>query len=112
MDIEVINDEGLCHTQVEGELTIYTVTNYRQAFLEQSQGCHGVKIDLAGVTEIDTAGVQLLVALRQHLIGTESGLQLCNPSESVQEALELTRLANEFAVSYGGNDECTGRDFL
>jgi len=97
MDIDVINDEGLCRTQVEGELTIYTVANYRQAFLEQSRGCDGVTIDLAGVTEIDTAGVQLLVALRQHLIGTESGLQLCNPSESVQEALELTRLVDQFA---------------
>jgi len=99
MDIEVINDEGLCRTQVEGELTIYTVANYRQAFLEQSRGCNGMKMDLAGVTEIDTAGVQLLVALRQHLIGTESGLQLCNSSESVQEALELTRLAGQFASS-------------
>ena len=101
MSIEVINEEGLCHIGVEGELTIYTVPNYRQTFLEQSQGCHGVKIDLAGVTEIDTAGVQFLVALRQHLTGTESGLQLCNPSESVQEALELTRLAGQFAGSHG-----------
>jgi len=100
MNVEVINGESLCHTQVEGELTIYTVNDHRQAFLEQSQGCNGMKIDLAGVTEIDTAGVQLLVALRQHLIGTERGLQLCNSSKSVQEALELTRLADEFARSH------------
>jgi len=97
MSIEMINEDGLCHIAVEGELTIYTAVNYLQVFQEQSQGCHGMKIDLAGVTEIDVAGVQLLVALRQHLIGTENGLQLCNPSESVREALELTRLAGQFA---------------
>jgi len=97
MSIEVINEDGLCHMALEGELTIYTAVNYLQAFQEQSQGCKGMKIDLAGVTEIDTAGVQLLVALRQHVIGTESGLRLCNASESVLEVLELSRLTGQFA---------------
>jgi len=96
MSIEMINEDSLCHMAIEGELTIYTAVNYLQAFQEQSQGCHGMKVDLAGVTEIDAAGVQLLVALRQHLIGTESGLQLCNSSESVRETLALTRLTSQF----------------
>lgn len=93
MGIEVNTENGVCHARVEGEMTIYTTGEYREVLLEQCHTRQGMELDLADVTEMDISGVQLLVALKKHLDGTEHGLQMHRPSEAVQEALELTRLA-------------------
>ncbi len=93
MGIEVNTENGICHARIEGEMTIYTTGEYREALLEHCHTRQGVDLNLADVTEIDISGLQLLVALKKHLGGTEHGLRLRNPSEIVQEVLELTQLA-------------------
>ncbi len=96
MGIEVNTKEGVCHVQIDGELTIYTTGEYREALLESCHSHQGMELDLGQVTEMDASGLQLLVALNQHLGRTEGGLRLPNPSETVREVLELTRAADEF----------------
>ena len=92
MGIEMTNEDGVCRATIAGELTIYGVAEYRDQLLE---GCHtrkGLTLDLSGVTEMDTAGVQFLLALRRHLGDTEEGLRLQHPSTTVRETLGLLRL--------------------
>jgi len=96
MGIEVNTENGVCHARVEGEMTIYTTGEYRETLLEQCHTRQGMELDLANVTEMDISGLQLLVALKKHLNGTERGLRLRSPSETVQEVLDVTRMAESF----------------
>ncbi len=96
MGIEIKSENGHCRARIDGDMTIYTAGEYRETLLEQCHSREGLELDLEEVTEIDAAGLQLLVALRKHLEDTESGLQLKKTSEAVQKALALTQLETAF----------------
>ncbi len=100
MGIEIKSHDGRCLARIEGDMTIYTAGEYRESLLEQCHSRDGLELDLENVTEIDAAGLQLLVALKKHLDDTESGLQLMKTSESVQKALALTQLE----IAFSGGD--------
>lgn len=74
---------------IEGEMTIYQATELKQsllAFLEQGDE---LEIDLSAVTEIDTAGVQLLIAAGKTAEARQKGLRLTRPSAVVADVFAL-----------------------
>jgi anti-anti-sigma factor len=87
---------------VDGELTIVTVTEQNRRLQALLSGEAGVTIDLSGVTEVDTAGLQvLLLALREaERIGVP--LQFHSPSEPVRAVLDLTGLTDEVCSEEAG----------
>ncbi len=95
MSIEINTEKGVCHAKIDGEMTIFTGTEYRLNLLECKTE-KGMVLDLTGVSEIDVCGLQLLLSLKKYLDVTEQGLQLLNPSEVVQQALEMSRLTETF----------------
>ena len=105
MGIDVNLGAGrVSHARVAGDITIYTVDEHRQTLLTQCQdlaamGMGVLDMDVSGVTEMDAAGLQLLVALRKHLEELNWKLRLRSPSERVREVLEQTRLAQDFPES-------------
>jgi anti-anti-sigma factor len=51
---------------LSGEMTIYRAAELRQTLLAALSGsAHGLRVDLAAVSDIDSAGVQLLIAARR-----------------------------------------------
>ncbi len=96
------------------ELTIYTVTELRQQCLSvlntlqdgppcsaASVADHGeaalpayFTVDAAAVVEVDSAGVQLLLALSTELAGLRRALLLLNPSAPLTAALESLGLGD------------------
>lgn len=96
MGIEVSTEKGVCHARVAGEMTIYTSGEYWEILIEQCSTRQRMELDLAQVTEMDAAGLQLLVALNKHYSAAECGLRLHNLSETVQEVMELTQLTGSF----------------
>lgn len=102
MSIEITVEGNACTTRVEGDMTIYTVEAHRKAWLEHGEQIAGSDVwlhsaDLSGVTEVDAAGLQLLVAVNKRLAETNGEFRLVNPSERVEEVLAQTRLAELFA---------------
>lgn len=75
--------------RIEGELTIYRAAELKQLLLSQPQL---TEIDLSAVTEIDTAGVQLLLAARKAAQAQQRELHLVQASPSVLELLGLLNL--------------------
>ncbi|GID32423.1 STAS domain-containing protein [Paractinoplanes brasiliensis] len=77
---------------VDEELTIVTAADHRQRLLAALGDPNGLSIDLSGVADIDTAGLQLLVMARAE--GERLGIpvEFAEPSAAVTEALSLTRL--------------------
>lgn len=78
--------------RIEGELTIYTVAERKAEVMDAFGVPHGVEVDLSGVTEIDGAGVQLLLVAREAARGRGVGATWTNPSSVVAEALSVTGL--------------------
>jgi anti-sigma B factor antagonist len=102
MSVEAMNAPGTLH--IEGELTIYRAAELcetLQATLAALPPGADLTLGLAGVTEMDSAGVQLLIAARKSAAATGRELQLRDPSPAVREVFETLRLAPLFADAAG-----------
>ena len=73
---------------VDGELTIYRAAELKPALLGAPV------LELAGVSEIDTAGVQLLLLARREAQAQGRGWRIGARSAAVDEALALLGLAD------------------
>ena len=89
--------EGRTFLQAVGELTIDTVAQARRELQSLLAGQPPVGLDLAGVVEIDTAGVQFLVWLQREAADRGDGAVLSNPSQAVVEWFDLLGVPRDFA---------------
>ncbi|MBV4473600.1 STAS domain-containing protein [Pseudomonas sp. B2M1-30] len=88
--------EGGVNWVIDGELTIYTVAELKAELLPSLAPNGDVEVDLALVNEIDSAGVQLLLALRQAVTACGNALHMKGASPAVRDALQLCNLAHVF----------------
>ncbi|AGX86457.1 STAS domain-containing protein [Candidatus Symbiobacter mobilis] len=79
--------------RIEGELTIYRAMELKTALLPNPPL---TEIDLSGVTEIDTAGVQLLMLAKKTALAEHRKLRLMGHSPPVLEVFELLNIAAYF----------------
>ncbi|QTN23620.1 STAS domain-containing protein [Rhizobacter sp. AJA081-3] len=72
------------------ELTIYTVGETRPQWLAwlTADDAETLRADASGVTEVDAAGVQLLVALARALQAQQRSLLIERPSPALRGACE------------------------
>lgn len=85
-----------CRFSIEGEMTIYTAMELKDQLLSPLAQCAAMEIDLAGVSEIDSAGLQLLVMTKQAATAQGRTLCLCGHSAAVLEILDLCKLEGFF----------------
>ena len=85
-----------CKITPEGEMTIYQAGVIHEKFKTQLAACESLEIDLRHVTEIDTAGLQLLLALKREAVAVGKGVTLTMHSEAVVDVFELLNVAHEF----------------
>ena len=79
--------------RIEGELTIFRAQELKQALLADPVP---LEIDLSGVTDIDTAGVQLLMLAKKTAQAARRELRLVAHSPAVIEVFELLNVAAYF----------------
>lgn len=81
---------------IEGELSIYTIAEWKLR-LDDLLGQGGnLELDLGAVQELDTAGLQLLIMAKKEMIKHNRQLQLSNHSQAVLEVFELCDIADFF----------------
>ena len=78
---------------IEGELTIFRAMDLKPILLADPQP---LEINLSGVTDIDTAGVQLLILAKKTAQAAKSELRLVAHSPVVMEVFDLLNLAAFF----------------
>jgi len=78
--------------KLEGELTIYRAAELKPLLLQAVQPGATLEVDLSGVTELDTAGVQLLIMLQAEAKARGVTLRWLGYSLAVEEVLELLDL--------------------
>lgn len=86
---------------LEGELNIYTAAEVRLRLLEALKHDGNLQLDLSAVTEVDTAGLQLLILALRETERRGTRLHCPSPSPAVVEVLELCNLTARFGVSAG-----------
>lgn len=82
--------------RLEGELTIYTVSASRQQLLAALDQHPALDLDLSLVTEIDGAGVQLLMSARKQALALDKPFQLSKHSVPVLDMWDRLDLAAWF----------------
>lgn len=79
--------------KIEGELTIFRAEELRPAIL----GTPPVdEIDLSGVTDLDSAGLQLLLMAKKTALAQQRDVHLTGHSAAVMEVFELLNVAGHF----------------
>lgn len=81
---------------IDGTLTIYDAVEGKRALLEALDGVTRLEVDLSALTELDTAGVQLLVMLKRAAAKAGKQVQLVAHSPASLEVLDRYDLAAYF----------------
>jgi anti-sigma B factor antagonist len=89
MEIHVNDSDGRRRLALAGELTIYAAAAVKAPLLAPLADADAIDIDLAGVSEIDTAGVQLLLLARREAEAAGKRLAFAAPSAAVAELAAL-----------------------
>lgn len=80
----------------QGDLTIYTAQEHKAQLLSAMNKQAPLQINLAEVTDIDTAGLQLLVLAKQESKRRNMPLTITGHSRAVLDVIELCNLSGFF----------------
>ncbi|MDF3822700.1 STAS domain-containing protein [Leptospira sp. 96542] len=82
---------------ISGELTIYRAAELKQFLLQALPQSSGhLDLDLSGVTEMDVAGLQVLMTVKQAAQARQGDLHLVNHSPAVVDVFEILNVAAFF----------------
>jgi len=81
---------------IDGEMSVFTIRDIATRLLEPLSNGVGMEIDLTGVTEIDSAGLQLMIAVKKMASDHELPLRFVGHSSSVIRILDLCDLVGFF----------------
>ena len=87
---------------LDGELIIYRAAEAKSMFLASLGDPGPLDINLSRVTELDSAGVQLLIWARHLCEQRAKPLRIIAPSAAVLDVLQLLDLNGQFVVVTSG----------
>lgn len=96
MEIAVATKGSMCRAQITGEVSIYHAVEFKERVLALLETCGELELNLAGVTELDTAGLQILLLAKREAERAGKGLHLIAHSDAAREVIELYNLAARF----------------
>ena len=96
MPININMQKDSCQIVLEGEMTIFVAQELKEALAEPLIKAREIDVDLSQVTEIDAAGLQLMLMAKLEAIARGSELRFSGHSAPVQEMLDLTDLVGFF----------------
>ncbi|NGZ83057.1 STAS domain-containing protein [Duganella aceris] len=88
--------EDVLRIAIEGEMTIYRAADLKVTVLEALRRTRVLEIDLSGIIELDTAGLQVLMLAKQTAIADQRELRLLQHSPAVMEIFEMLDLVAFF----------------
>ena len=93
--------KGLCKLAIEENMTIYVIDELKQGLSEQIASYDRFELNLGKVEEIDSAGIQLLLALKRELVQKDKRFELTQVSGAVAKLLEAYNLGDHFTTGAG-----------
>ena len=83
------------HVEIKGEMSIFTALSVRQQLLDAFEQAGDIEVDLASVSEMDSAGIQLLIAAKREAALHARTLRFTGHSRAVFDLLELYDVAGQ-----------------
>lgn len=81
---------------IAGELTIYTAATEKHSLQEALDAADELEINLSQVNEMDSAGLQVLIVLKQEAARRKKKLHYSMHSKAVLEILEMSNMTTSF----------------
>ncbi|MBF0464064.1 MAG: STAS domain-containing protein [Nitrospirae bacterium] len=81
---------------LEGELSVVRANELKELFIDYVKTAKDIELDLSSVSEIDTAGFQLLVALKKESDGMGRNFRILSVSPAVENLLDLYNVKDMF----------------
>lgn len=91
-----IQPVGQSRYRLVGELAVFHADELKSKLLECLPQQGAAEIDLAQVSEVDTAGIQLLLLAKREAVARGCRLNFTHHSEALLEAINLLNLARDF----------------
>jgi len=100
------NDEsvGLCAFSITGEFTIYTIDEIKQKMSAYLHLYERFEISLADLEEIDSAGIQLLLALGRELRSQNKTLKLTAMSGNANHLIKTYDVYERLFIGVAENE--------
>lgn len=109
MSIEALkktsNGKFFCQLSVVGDMTIYTASEDHKKLVEVTKDSDQFNVDLSKVEDIDTSGVQNLIALKNWADSNNKKLTFGKPSDSVVETLSLLNVMEKLDIPSANDSE-------
>lgn len=96
MRINARQEDHICKLQFEGELTIYHGLEIKKGLIEHLAANDEIEIHLGSVTEMDTAGCQLLLAAKREGARLGKRVRFISHSQAALELIDLYQIAGQF----------------
>lgn len=97
MNTHTIEKDGISILELSGELSIYAVSDLKKDLDSiLSETTNEIHINLIQVSRIDTAGIQVLIALKKECIRNNRTIKIIDHSEPVIACIELYGLMGYF----------------
>jgi anti-anti-sigma factor len=88
--------DGAMHLILDGAMTIYNATEIKNQLLSGLNAAPILELDLSHVSEMDTAGFQLLVMAKRESQRINHSLRIVGHSPAVQEVIEFFNMGAFF----------------
>jgi anti-anti-sigma factor len=88
--------DDVTRISIDGEMTIYRAADLKVTVLEALRKTRVLEIDLSGITELDTAGLQVLMLAKQTAAAGQRELRLLQHSPAVMEIFQMLDLVAFF----------------
>lgn len=97
MNIQVEQQKkGQCRLSIAEEMTIYSAAAMKDELLGHLSKNQSLEISLNAVSELDSAGLQIMMMLRQEAQHAGKQLAFIEHSQAVIDVVELLNLAGHF----------------
>ena len=90
--------QGLCKWVIDEDLTIYEIEQIKKGLSDDIDIYENFELDLSNVNEIDSAGIQLLLALKHALTKETKKFTLTSVSISVSQLMNTYGIGGDFTV--------------
>ncbi len=96
MTVATVYNDDTCCLGIDGEMTIYSAAELKGALLDGLNRCEKLEINLSQVSEMDSAGLQLLYLVKREAAHLNRQVALVAHSPATLEVLDLYRMTSHF----------------
>lgn len=96
MNIDVATAGNHCRIAIQGEMTVATAAELLRGLATPLVRSEEIEVNLAGVGEVDSAGLQLMMAAKREARTKGKSLRFVEHSQAVLDVLDLCDLAGHF----------------